>query len=101
MPLVKASYPVDEFIEQLIPHLEAGDIIIDGGNSLFEDTNRRQKYIEEKGRLCKGSPAGQAGFLGEIGFFAPNPPQSPLVRGGDAQPFSITPCVIHAMALPA
>ena len=41
MMLVKAGKPVDEFIEQLIPHLEAGDIIIDGGNSLFDDTNRR------------------------------------------------------------
>src|SRR5258707_12840690 len=36
MMLVKAAPPVDEFIEQLIPHLEPGDIIIDGGNSLFE-----------------------------------------------------------------
>src|SRR5256886_11979 len=35
MMLVKAGPPVDEFIEQLLPHLEAGDIIIDGGNSLF------------------------------------------------------------------
>jgi len=38
MMLVKAGPPVDEFIEQLIPHLEPGDIIIDGGNSLFQDT---------------------------------------------------------------
>ena len=45
MMLVKAGKPVDEFIEQLLPHLEAGDIIIDGGNSLFEDTNRRVKYV--------------------------------------------------------
>jgi len=43
MMLVKAGSPVDEFIDQLIPHLDAGDIIIDGGNSLFNDTNRRQK----------------------------------------------------------
>jgi 6-phosphogluconate dehydrogenase len=41
MMLVKAGKAVDEFIEQIIPHLEAGDIIIDGGNSLFEDTIRR------------------------------------------------------------
>src|SRR5690349_2696416 len=36
MMLVKAGKPVDEFIEQVIPHLEPGDIIIDGGNSLFD-----------------------------------------------------------------
>jgi 6-phosphogluconate dehydrogenase len=55
MMLVKAGRPVDEFIEQLIPHLETGDIIIDGGNSLFEDTNRRQKYVEGKGLLYVGT----------------------------------------------
>ena len=55
MMLVKAGKPVDEFIDQLIPHLEAGDIIIDGGNSLFEDTNRRQKYVESKGLLYVGT----------------------------------------------
>jgi 6-phosphogluconate dehydrogenase len=55
MMLVKAGQPVDDFIEQLLPHLEAGDIIIDGGNSLFGDTNRRQKYVESKGLLYIGT----------------------------------------------
>ena len=55
MLMVKAGGAVDEFIEQLIPHLEAGDIIIDGGNSLFEDTNRRVKYVESKGLLYIGT----------------------------------------------
>jgi 6-phosphogluconate dehydrogenase len=55
MMLVKAGKPVDEFIEQLIPHLSPGDIIIDGGNSLFEDTNRRTKYVESKGLLYVGT----------------------------------------------
>ena len=55
MMLVKAGKPVDEFIEQLIPALEPGDIIIDGGNSLFEDTNRRTKYVESKGLLYIGT----------------------------------------------
>ena len=41
MLMVKAGKPVDEFIEQLVPHLEQGDIIIDGGNSHFPDTIRR------------------------------------------------------------
>src|SRR5438876_4211031 len=55
MLMVKAGKPVDEFIELLIPHLEPGDIIIDGGNSLFEDTNRRTKYLESKGLLFIGA----------------------------------------------
>src|SRR5882672_5952902 len=49
MLMVKAGKPVDEFIEQLLPHLEAGDIIIDGGNSLYDDSARRVKYLESKG----------------------------------------------------
>ena len=55
MMLVKAGAAVDDFIEQLLPHLEAGDIIIDGGNSLFEDTNRRVKYVESRGLLYVGT----------------------------------------------
>ncbi|PYJ97458.1 MAG: phosphogluconate dehydrogenase (NADP(+)-dependent, decarboxylating) [Verrucomicrobia bacterium] len=55
MLMVKAGKPVDEFIDQLLPHLEPGDIIIDGGNSLFEDTNRRAKYVESKGLLYIGT----------------------------------------------
>src|SRR3974390_2011373 len=55
MLMVKAGKPVDEFIEHLLPHLEAGDIIIDGGNSLFEDTARRAKYVESKGLLYIGT----------------------------------------------
>jgi 6-phosphogluconate dehydrogenase len=55
MLLVKAGKPVDDFIEQLLPYLEPGDIIIDGGNSLFEDTIRRTKYVESKGLLYIGT----------------------------------------------
>jgi len=55
MLMVKAGKPVDEFIEQLLQHLEPGDIIIDGGNSLFEDTMRRTKYVESKGLLYIGT----------------------------------------------
>ena len=55
MLMVKAGSAVDDFIEQLLPHLEPGDIIIDGGNSLFEDTNRRVKYLESKGLLYIGT----------------------------------------------
>src|SRR5215510_9702477 len=55
MLMVKAGKPVDEFIELLLPHLQSGDIIIDGGNSLFEDTIRRTKYVESKGLLFIGT----------------------------------------------
>ncbi|MCX6893224.1 MAG: decarboxylating NADP(+)-dependent phosphogluconate dehydrogenase [Verrucomicrobia bacterium] len=55
MLMVKAGQAVDEFIEQVIPYLEAGDIIIDGGNSLFQDTIRRAKYVESKGLLYIGT----------------------------------------------
>src|SRR5512145_2902519 len=55
MLMVKAGAPVDEFIEQLLGVLEPGDIIIDGGNSLFEDTIRRTKYVESKGLLYIGT----------------------------------------------
>jgi 6-phosphogluconate dehydrogenase len=55
MLMVKAGKPVDEFIEHLLPLLEPGDIIIDGGNSLFEDTARRVKYVESKGLLYIGT----------------------------------------------
>jgi 6-phosphogluconate dehydrogenase len=49
MMLVRAGSAVDDFIELVIPHLEKGDIIIDGGNSHFPDTLRRVKYLREKG----------------------------------------------------
>jgi 6-phosphogluconate dehydrogenase len=55
MMLVKAGQPVDDFIAQIVPHLEKGDIIIDGGNSLYQDTARRAKEVEAKGLLYIGT----------------------------------------------
>lgn len=55
MLMVKAGEVVDEFIDHLLPFLEAGDIIIDGGNSLFSDTDRRCKKLKEKGILFIGT----------------------------------------------
>lgn len=55
MLMVKAGEAVDATIEQLLPRLEAGDIIIDGGNSLFSDTERRMRYVESKGLLYIGT----------------------------------------------
>lgn len=65
MLMVKAGKPVDDFIELLIPHLEKGDIIIDGGNSHFPDTIRRAQYLEEKGLLYIGTgvSGGEEGAL--------------------------------------
>jgi 6-phosphogluconate dehydrogenase len=55
MLLVKAGPAVDSFIDMLIPHLEPGDIIIDGGNSNYHDTMRRTEYVESKGLLYIGT----------------------------------------------
>jgi 6-phosphogluconate dehydrogenase len=55
MLMVKAGEVVDHFIEQLIPLLDKGDIIIDGGNSLFTDTVRRSKSLEQQGILYIGT----------------------------------------------
>ncbi|WP_294071572.1 NAD(P)-binding domain-containing protein, partial [Proteiniphilum sp. UBA1028] len=65
MMLVKAGKPVDDFIELLIPLLEPGDIIIDGGNSHFPDTMRRTKQVESKGLLYVGTgvSGGEEGAL--------------------------------------
>ncbi|KAN0064860.1 phosphogluconate dehydrogenase (decarboxylating) gnd1 [Thecaphora frezii] len=53
--LVKAGAAVDAFIDQLVPHLEKGDIIIDGGNSHYPDSIRRTQELEAKGLLFVGS----------------------------------------------
>ena len=55
MLMVKAGDTVDQMIDHVLPHLEAGDIIIDGGNSLFTDSNRRTKALAEKGILFIGT----------------------------------------------
>lgn len=55
MLLVMAGKPVDDFIEALLPFLEKGDIVIDGGNSHFPDSNRRTQYLSEKGINFVGS----------------------------------------------
>ena len=65
MMLVKAGKPVDDFIDKLVPLLEPGDIIIDGGNSHFPDTIRRTEYVESKGLLYVGTgvSGGEEGAL--------------------------------------
>jgi len=65
MMLVKAGKPVDDFIGMLLPHLEEGDIIIDGGNSHFPDSIRRTQYVESQGKLFIGTgvSGGEEGAL--------------------------------------
>ena len=83
MLLVKAGSPVDQTIEALLPLLDPGDVIIDGGNSFFGDTIRRCNYLKEKGILYVGT--GVSG--GELGArFGPSitpggaPEAWPLVK---------------------
>ncbi len=65
MIMVKAGAPVDDMINTLIPHLEKGDIIIDGGNTHFPDTDRRTALVESKGLLYIGTgvSGGEEGAL--------------------------------------
>jgi len=65
MMLVKAGQAVDDFIEKIIPFLEPGDVIIDGGNTHFPDTIRRTAYVESKGLLYIGTgvSGGEEGAL--------------------------------------
>jgi 6-phosphogluconate dehydrogenase len=65
MLMVKAGAAVDAFIDKVLPHLEDGDIIIDGGNSHFPDTIRRTEYVESKGKLYIGTgvSGGEEGAL--------------------------------------
>jgi 6-phosphogluconate dehydrogenase len=55
MLMVKAGDTVDQMIDHILPHLEPGDIVIDGGNSLFTDSNRRTKALAEKGIFFIGT----------------------------------------------
>src|SRR3989304_4454104 len=65
MLMIKAGPAVDEMIEDLLPLLDKGDIIIDGGNSYYVDTERRTKYGESKGLLYVGT-GGSGGAEGAL-----------------------------------
>ena len=83
MMLVKAGQPVDDFIEKLIPLLEPGDVIIDGGNSHFPDSIRRTKYVESKGFLYIGTgvSGGEEGALKGPSMMPGGSPKAwPLVK---------------------
>ncbi len=90
MLMVKAGEVVDHFIEQLLPHLDPGDVIIDGGNSLYTDTERRTRYCKEKGILYLG--IGVSG--GEEGArFGPS-----LMPGGNKAAWPLVKDIFQAIA---
>lgn len=83
MLMVKAGAAVDEFIEKLIPLLSPGDVIIDGGNTHFADTERRTAYVESKGLLYIGTgvSGGEEGALKGPSMMPGGSPKAwPLVK---------------------
>lgn len=90
MLMIKAGHPVDTVIDQLIPYLDKGDIIIDCGNSYFEDTIRRTEYVEEKGLLYIGTgvSGGREGAL-----------KGPsIMPGGSSQAWPAVKPIFHAIS---
>ncbi len=90
MLMVKAGKPVDEFIDQILPHLQAGDILIDGGNSHYPDSVRRTMTLDKKGILFIGT--GVSG--GEEG--ALNGPS--IMPGGNAKAWPHVKPIFQAIA---
>ncbi len=88
--MIKAGAPVDQQIDALLPHLDAGDIIIDGGNSLFTDSQRRTEMLASHGILFVG--AGISG--GEEG--ARHGPS--IMPGGDPAAWSFVAPIIQSVA---
>ena len=83
MLMVKAGSAVDDFIEQILPHLEPGDLLIDGGNTHFPDSIRRTKYLESKGMLYIGTgvSGGEEGARNGPSIMPGGSPQAwPLVK---------------------
>lgn len=83
MLMVKAGSVVDIFIDKLLPHLEEGDIIIDGGNSHYPDTTRRTRELAERGILYVGTgvSGGEEGArVGPSIMPGGNPKAWPLVK---------------------
>lgn len=88
--MVKAGPPVDAVLEALLPLLDAGDVVLDGGNSAFTDTRRRQAALEAKGiaLLGVGISGGEAG--------ARHGPS--LMPGGDRRSYDLVEPVLQAIA---
>ncbi|MBR5175662.1 MAG: decarboxylating NADP(+)-dependent phosphogluconate dehydrogenase [Bacteroidales bacterium] len=97
--MVKAGKPVDEFIDRLIPLMDPGDIIIDGGNTHFPDTARRTEYVESKGLLYIGTgvSGGEEGALKGPSMMPGGSPAAwpyvkPIFQGISAKVADGTPC---------
>jgi 6-phosphogluconate dehydrogenase len=90
MMMVKAGPPVDAVIEDLLPYLDRGDVVIDGGNSWFEDTRRREAYLAERGILFIGTgiSGGEEGAL--------NGPS--IMPGGSREAYDLVEPVFSAIA---
>lgn len=90
MLMVKAGDPTDAMIEQLLPHLEKGDILIDGGNANFEDTQRRNKSLIERGIhfIGMGVSGGEEGAL-----YGPS-----LMPGGQKEAHALVKPILEAIA---
>jgi 6-phosphogluconate dehydrogenase len=90
MIMVKAGDVVDKTIESILPYLEKGDIIIDGGNSLFTDSNRRTKELAEKGfhYIGTGVSGGEEGAR-----FGPS-----IMPGGDPAAWEAVKPIFQAIA---
>ncbi len=83
MTLVKAGPAVDDLIEQLLPHLEPGDVIIDGGNEHYTNTERRTGYVESKGLkfIGTGVSGGEEGALKGPSLMPGGSPEAwPLIK---------------------
>ncbi len=91
--MVKAGSPTDEVIEQLRPYLQADDVLIDGGNTLFTETERRQKSFAGTGVLYVGSgiSGGEEGAL-----WGPS-----IMPGGDERAWPIVQPILTAIAAKA
>jgi len=99
MLMVKAGQAVDDFIEQLIPHLDPGDIVIDGGNTHYADTIRRTGYLESKGLLFIGTgvSGGEEGALTGLSIMPGGSPAAwksvkPILQSIAARVEDGTPC---------
>ena len=99
MLMLKAGQAVDDVIEKLIPHLDDDDIIIDGGNAHFPDTNRRTAYLESKNLrfIGTGVSGGEEGALTGPSIMPGGSPSAwpevkPILQGISAKVDGGTPC---------
>lgn len=100
--MIEAGNPVDLVIEQLKPFLQAGDIVVDGGNSFFQDTIRREKYLRESGInfVGMGVSGGEEGARRGPAIMPGGSELAwkelePILQKIAAKDFDGNPCVVH------